>query len=665
MSRLQKPFERKEQRGRRVRDEFEAMLRKERKREESQQRERQQRERQQRERQDRAFTIINQRVMEWRFSQFFEKRSRRERRPALLGTVPDVDGNRVSTEVDDTSEHEVASIELEAKKVLVKEFARLLRQFFSECAPDDEALLAEGIECALYRVSRCASESELEAKKVLVKEFARLLRQFFSECAPDDEALLAEGIECALYRVSRCASGSELEAKKVLVKEFARLLRQSFSECAPDDEALLAEGIECDLYRVSRCASGSQEEEKLATSIVCKDLSLGFSGWSCALQQRLKWWRVHWKDTRLCVVCWTAAPGRNRGYDRRQRSLSPESSGISSRCNHDRQVCRKCLEADLKTCVEDSARMTSTGIACMFRDVCKSSTPISDLGGHLSDSDFDRLASFALSKAQETHPDVLCWCPNAECSMLLRSASWTSGHSVVPVPAETAHQTTEVTKISGGEWQCPACETDICARCKGMHHPEEPDCAMGRLDTKLQMLAGRQGWRQCPKCCMMVEKTAACDHISCRCGQEFCYACGDAYDFSHVCHKASWHIRTAAIDDDESNHESDFDEPEDQDVCVSDEMARLQDDALFNLLLLDPEAIQNVVFIGQEGKGKSLLGPFLDGNVANFLISDGEYPQYVSRDIAEFGESALREGKGGGSVQSVATYIVQSVAHLS
>ncbi|KAK3254832.1 hypothetical protein CYMTET_35967, partial [Cymbomonas tetramitiformis] len=113
--------------------------------------------------------------------------------------------------------------------------------------------------------------------------------------------------------------------------------------------------------------------------------------------------------------------------------------------------------------------------------------------------------------------------------------------------------------------------------------------------------------------------------------------------------------------DDESNHESDFDEPEDQVVCVSDEMARLQDDALFNLLLpysvlhSGPEArtqqmlqqreatvqaIQNVVFIGPSGNGKSA---FLNDNVENFLISDGEYAQYVSRDIAEFGECPLDE----------------------
>ena len=38
-----------------------------------------------------------------------------------------------------------------------------------------------------------------------------------------------------------------------------------------------------------------------------------------------------------------------------------------------------------------------------------------------------------------------------------------------------------------------------------------------------------QKFKQCPKCNFWVEKSEGCDHMSCRCGQMFCYKCGGIY----------------------------------------------------------------------------------------------------------------------------------------
>ena len=35
--------------------------------------------------------------------------------------------------------------------------------------------------------------------------------------------------------------------------------------------------------------------------------------------------------------------------------------------------------------------------------------------------------------------------------------------------------------------------------------------------------------KQCPSCLFWVEKNKGCDHMTCRCGYEFCFRCGAKY----------------------------------------------------------------------------------------------------------------------------------------
>lgn len=49
--------------------------------------------------------------------------------------------------------------------------------------------------------------------------------------------------------------------------------------------------------------------------------------------------------------------------------------------------------------------------------------------------------------------------------------------------------------------------------------------------------------RQCPKCRNLVEKSADCHQITCRCGCEFCYACGAAYVRRWSLNNKQWYFR--------------------------------------------------------------------------------------------------------------------------
>ncbi|EAW06656.1 uncharacterized protein ACLA_083510 [Aspergillus clavatus NRRL 1] len=58
--------------------------------------------------------------------------------------------------------------------------------------------------------------------------------------------------------------------------------------------------------------------------------------------------------------------------------------------------------------------------------------------------------------------------------------------------------------------------------CKRAAH--EGDCP--DEDEEVLQLSEREGWRRCFQCRKVIELGVGCNHITCRCGAEFCYVCG-------------------------------------------------------------------------------------------------------------------------------------------
>ncbi|KAL5579658.1 hypothetical protein UlMin_012100 [Ulmus minor] len=92
--------------------------------------------------------------------------------------------------------------------------------------------------------------------------------------------------------------------------------------------------------------------------------------------------------------------------------------------------------------------------------------------------------------------------------------------------------------------ECPNCHKLFCAQCNvawhaGMECGEFKSRKNGERDQRdddmVMELAKQKNWRRCPGCNFYVEKTAGCLHISCRCGNEFCYGCGSKWTSSHSC----------------------------------------------------------------------------------------------------------------------------------
>ncbi|ORY66254.1 uncharacterized protein BCR38DRAFT_408212 [Pseudomassariella vexata] len=64
-----------------------------------------------------------------------------------------------------------------------------------------------------------------------------------------------------------------------------------------------------------------------------------------------------------------------------------------------------------------------------------------------------------------------------------------------------------------------------CTICHGPQH-DEADCPQDRDLIRTEELAEEEGWRRCHLCHAFIEHREACQHMTCRCGAEFCYVCG-------------------------------------------------------------------------------------------------------------------------------------------
>jgi len=109
-------------------------------------------------------------------------------------------------------------------------------------------------------------------------------------------------------------------------------------------------------------------------------------------------------------------------------------------------------------------------------------------------------------KSQSQDYKTRLFCPSPECSYSIMVGIF---GSVAPKQIE-----------------CPKCLTRICTDCRGKKH--EGPCNVGEESNDI---VGRQGWQQCPRCKVGVERTFGCNHMFCTsCRTEFCYSCGKEWD---------------------------------------------------------------------------------------------------------------------------------------
>ncbi|KAK8127919.1 hypothetical protein PG984_009027 [Apiospora sp. TS-2023a] len=86
-----------------------------------------------------------------------------------------------------------------------------------------------------------------------------------------------------------------------------------------------------------------------------------------------------------------------------------------------------------------------------------------------------------------------------------------------------------------GVARCGACKAETCTNCKSASHGG--DCPHDEQLQQVIAMAQNQGWQRCRNCRTMVELDYGCNHMTCRCGAQFCYTCGAPWK---QCDCAQW-----------------------------------------------------------------------------------------------------------------------------
>jgi hypothetical protein len=80
-------------------------------------------------------------------------------------------------------------------------------------------------------------------------------------------------------------------------------------------------------------------------------------------------------------------------------------------------------------------------------------------------------------------------------------------------------------------------------------------CEVSEEDKKFKATAKEKGYQECKACGSTVELAEACNHITCECGNQFCYVCGRAWENLSYCVGGCPRYGPAVYDDDGYNED--------------------------------------------------------------------------------------------------------------
>ncbi|KAI1264255.1 hypothetical protein F5Y18DRAFT_417933 [Xylariaceae sp. FL1019] len=100
-------------------------------------------------------------------------------------------------------------------------------------------------------------------------------------------------------------------------------------------------------------------------------------------------------------------------------------------------------------------------------------------------------------------------CPSRRCDQMIR-------------PSQIRHH-----RNGRSSARC-SCGTKVCCSCYGKWH-ESKQCPVDEGTSQFLQTAKEKGWKPCYKCHHMVELVEGCNHMTCRCGAQFCMICGSKW----------------------------------------------------------------------------------------------------------------------------------------
>ncbi|CAI9113803.1 OLC1v1014483C1 [Oldenlandia corymbosa var. corymbosa] len=183
-------------------------------------------------------------------------------------------------------------------------------------------------------------------------------------------------------------------------------------------------------------------------------------------------------------------------------------------CNH--VFCNDCIRQHVEARLEESS--TTRSIVCPAVD-CKEEIEFHYCQSIMPETLLRKWDKILCESSIDSSQKI--YCPFKDCSAMM----------LMDTEEEVISSRTE----------CFACFRLFCARCSVPWHQSFSCEEYQRLDVNeragedlmLKKLAEENSWNRCPRCKYYVEKSEGCIHMTCRCGFQFCYACGATWTEDH------------------------------------------------------------------------------------------------------------------------------------
>lgn len=211
-----------------------------------------------------------------------------------------------------------------------------------------------------------------------------------------------------------------------------------------------------------------------------------------------------------CSICWKEA-----------------ELPISTKCGH--VYCTDCFE---QLCSSGGLVRGPFHIRCEGdTGRCQNILPLAELQFHLSSSILEEVLNTAFKDYVGRHPDLVRYCPGADCDQVYRVTHWSPTESEKNGKEEYDHY-----------FRCPSCMTRVCTSCHTPGAHPGFNCAEHKEDVigghELLMRAKAElGVKDCPDCLTSIEKTDGCDHVQCvSCKVHICWRCLKLFRTSKACY---------------------------------------------------------------------------------------------------------------------------------
>ncbi|KAI5848215.1 hypothetical protein BZA05DRAFT_375881 [Tricharina praecox] len=205
------------------------------------------------------------------------------------------------------------------------------------------------------------------------------------------------------------------------------------------------------------------------------------------------------------------------GEDDCAACFSPAEQPTKPPCGH--VYCKLCASEYINSTIDTS----TYPIVCFGNEGnCKTPFPLAFIRSLLTNADMDRHITQSFSSYIQTHPKEYHFCPTPDCG--------------------TVYGVTTTGKV----FTCSQCFVGICTTCCTETHDNQTcDEFMSATNPEISEQLF-QGWRgehdvkKCPTCKSYVEKNEGCHHMTCKCGQHWCWLCfetfpdGDQTIYAHI-----------------------------------------------------------------------------------------------------------------------------------